>query len=129
MSVIFFASADTQSVPRTSRIIEPFCRWIYPAVTQEQLETVRWVVRKGAHMGVFAILSVLLLYALAAGRPPARRWIPYAWGLAVVFAISDEVHQLFVPGRNGCVRDVLIDAAGAAIGLAVCWVFLKWHKK
>ena len=123
MGLIFSASADTQSVARTSRFLEPFCRWIYPSVTPEQLEAVRWIVRKGAHLGEFAIFGALLFYAL--GR--RRMWL--AWGIAVVYAAADEFHQTFIPGRNGCVQDVLIDAVGAAIGVAVCWGYLKWRER
>jgi VanZ family protein len=39
--------------------------------------------------------------------------------LAVLYAVSDEVHQTFVAGRHGSPRDVLIDAVGAALGLLV----------
>jgi VanZ family protein len=69
------------------------------------------VLRKCAHMTEYAILAVLLLRATSS----------YAWafGLAVVYAASDEVHQLFVRGRHGSPVDVAIDAVGALIGLAV----------
>ena len=36
------------------------------------------------------------------------------------FACSDEFHQLYVPGRNGCVTDVLIDCVGILIGIIIC---------
>lgn len=37
--------------------------------------------------------------------------------ICILYAISDEVHQLFVPGRGGQVRDVIIDSAGAIAGI------------
>lgn len=40
-------------------------------------------------------------------------------------AISDEVHQLFIPGRAGQVRDVIIDSAGAVVGISRSLVFEK----
>jgi VanZ family protein len=64
--------------------------------------------RKLAHAGEYAVLAILLRRALSA---------PAAFGLAVAYAISDEVHQSFVRGREGHPRDVAIDALGAAIGL------------
>jgi VanZ family protein len=69
------------------------------------------VLRKCAHMTEYAILAVLLLRATGS----------YAWAfaLAVAYAASDEVHQLFVRGRHGSPVDVAIDAAGALIGLAL----------
>jgi VanZ family protein len=75
------------------------------------------VLRKCAHMAEYAILAVLLLRATSS----------YAWafGLAVAYAASDEVHQLFVRGRHGSPVDVAIDAVGALIGLAVARTKLR----
>jgi VanZ family protein len=69
------------------------------------------VLRKLAHAGEFALLGALLLRALGAERP--------ALGLGVAYAASDEVHQLFVAGRNGSPLDVSIDAVGVALGVAL----------
>lgn len=125
MFIIFSASADSQSVAHTSRIIEPFCRWLFPNVTVAQVETVQFIVRKGAHMTEYAMLGVLLLYALSAGRGDPRRWISSAWVLSVAYAATDEFHQLFVPGRNASFVDVCIDATGAALGLLACYGVLR----
>jgi VanZ family protein len=127
MCLIFSASADSQSVAHTSQIIGPLCHWLFPNVTFSQVETVQFIVRKSAHMTEFALLAVLLLYALAAGKGDARKWISSAWVLAVAYAAADEFHQLFVPGRNGSVVDVGIDAAGAALGLLVAAQFLRFR--
>jgi VanZ family protein len=44
-----------------------------------------------------------------------------AWTVTVLYAISDEVHQTFVPGRSGRALDVLIDACGALLVGVVLW--------
>ena len=69
------------------------------------------LLRKGAHVFEFAVLGALL--ARATGR-----LLP-AFVLGVLYAASDEVHQHFVPGRDGNPLDVAIDAAGVAIGAAL----------
>ena len=52
-----------------------------------------------------------------------------AWLLAVTYALSDEFHQSFVPGRNPSILDVFIfDGLGAAIGLLLMNYFMK-HKE
>jgi hypothetical protein len=66
------------------------------------------VLRKLAHATEYAILAALLLRAM--------RELP-AWALSVVYAVSDELHQSFVPGRNGAVLDVMIDAIGVVVGV------------
>jgi VanZ family protein len=70
-----------------------------------------YVLRKCAHMTEFAILGILLWRALGAELP--------ALVLAVAYAGTDELHQLFVRGRHGSVIDVGIDTVGVLIGLAL----------
>ncbi|HVM68784.1 MAG TPA: VanZ family protein [Gaiellaceae bacterium] len=74
------------------------------------------VLRKLAHVTEYAILGGLLLRALR-----DRMWLAFALGVA--YAVTDEVHQTFVPGRRGAATDVLIDAVGVALGIAAWrWV-------
>ena len=82
------------------------------------------VIRKIGHMGVFGILATLAWFAIA--RTTARRgsWA-WAFGLTVLYAISDEVHQGFVAGRHPSPADVGIDAAGAMIAIGICLVLVR----
>jgi VanZ family protein len=45
------------------------------------------------------------------------------------YAITDEIHQIFVPGRDGIVFDVIIDTFGAIFGLEICKLLKKITKK
>ena len=67
------------------------------------------VLRKLAHACEFALLGALLLRALRDERA--------ALAAGVAYAISDEVHQIFVPGRVGSPLDVAIDSVGVAVGV------------
>lgn len=69
------------------------------------------VLRKLAHAAEYALLGVLLV------RATARQVVAVA--AAVAYAVTDEIHQAFVPGRQGAVRDVIIDAAGVLVGVYV----------
>ena len=69
------------------------------------------VLRKLAHAAEFAVLGALLLRALAFERP--------ALAVGIAYAATDELHQHFVRGRFGSPLDVLIDAAGVAIGVTL----------
>jgi VanZ family protein len=74
------------------------------------LEAWDLVLRKLAHVTEYAVLGFLLARVVAL--------VP-AFALGVLYAITDELHQTFVAGREGAPRDVAIDAAGVAIGLLV----------
>ena len=82
---------------------------------------------KLGHMAIFGILSLLLWRALARTTTLRRPW---AWALAltVIYAMTDELHQSFVPGRDPSIRDVGIDAAGALIAVVIVGlVGGRWH--
>ncbi|GAB4532846.1 MAG: hypothetical protein Fur0018_21730 [Anaerolineales bacterium] len=67
----------------------------------------------GGHFTGYALLATAWIFALGRSRPGA------AWCLSVLYALSDEFHQYFVPGRASDWQDVLVDALGAAL---VVWV-------
>jgi VanZ family protein len=69
--------------------------------------------RKLAHTGEYAVLGLLL------HRATGRAGLASALG--VLYAVSDEIHQSFVPGRMGSPVDVGIDAVGVVVGV---WA---WH--
>jgi VanZ family protein len=76
--------------------------------------------RKGAHITEYAVLAVLIRYALGPGQPGRLRGqLIVAWTLTALYAVSDEIHQSFVPGRTPAALDVAIDGAGALLGLLV----------
>ncbi|MGL6280029.1 MAG: VanZ family protein [Gaiella sp.] len=72
------------------------------------------LLRKLAHLAEYAVLGFLL------ARAVGSTWVALALG--ALYAISDEVHQTFVPGRAGRPLDVAIDTLGVAIGIAL------WHR-
>ena len=71
------------------------------------------ILRKAAHMAEYGLLWYLWQRALQRPTP----WPAAA--IALAYAASDELHQTFVPGRHGTAVDVLIDAAGIAIAIAL----------
>jgi hypothetical protein len=75
-----------------------------------------FLLRKLAHAAEYAILAALLLRAV--------RELP-AWALSVLYAVSDELHQHFVPGRAGRPLDVAIDATGALVGVLLARRLLR----
>ena len=94
------------------------------ASRQEFAENIDYPVRKCAHAGEYAVLGVLLTMALT----DRRRVMPAA-AIGILYAASDEIHQLFVPGRSGQLRDVLLDSAGVAAGILLAWAVGLLYQK
>ena len=126
MIVIFAASTDMMSAEHTSRFIGPFLRWLVPDISLATIGAVQLLMRKGAHLTEYAVLGALLLRALGSGGARlAGKYLFGAWGVAVMWAALDEFHQAFVASRTGSPVDVMIDAAGALIGLTIYWLLTR----
>lgn len=98
-----------------------------------------------AHFGEYAILAALLCRALVRQCQPERatakpgedelesdinwpsecRLLGLSFGIALLFALLDEVHQEFVPGRDAELADVALDVAGMAAALTV---IRRWYQ-
>ena len=79
------------------------------------------------HFLGYASLAVLLWWGLARREPTAGWPFPAALVGAMAFALSDEWHQAFVPGRTPSLRDLGVDALGAlcALGAVGLWVWVR----
>lgn len=93
-------------------------------------DTLHTLFRKSAHFFAYLVLGLLFARALRKSGVALQRAVFMAFALSVLYAASDEFHQLFIPGRSGELRDVLIDSAGAATGLMAYWLFasFKWQQ-
>jgi VanZ family protein len=78
------------------------------------LGTIDLVGRKLVHAGEYALLTFLWWRAFKTIATP-RAAIVLALGIAVGYAVTDELHQHYVSGRHATPVDVAIDAAGASI--------------
>lgn len=139
MVVIFLFSAqnDTQSGDTSGMVVRWFLSLLYrgfesfsPERQMELLEAWHLLIRKGAHFTEYAVLAVLVANALRiCGK--LRWYLPVA--ISAAYAVTDEIHQYFVPGRACRLLDVTIDTSGAVFGTAVfaLGIFLlnKRHRK
>ncbi len=135
MIVIFmFSNSPGDESGQTSREVgRLFCRIFVPGyeemMFEEQEELALLLdhpIRKLAHFTEYMILGVLMV-----GIPQFTEKADYwkrgliIWGIACLYAISDEVHQLFVPGRDGALKDVLLDCSGALVGVLIGLVVVR----
>jgi len=132
MALIFFLSSQAaeQSAQLSNGITEAIIRIIEKLAPniKPDIGGISYFIRKNAHFTAYMVLGILASNALGRSRTSRRTEMNnniFAFLICVVYAISDEVHQLFVPGRAGQVTDVLIDSAGALIGIAVFFIIRK----
>lgn len=83
------------------------------------------VLRKAGHMAEFGVLSLLVWLAVRQHAVTARTALGVAALTSFLYAISDEVHQRYVPGRTASIRDVGFDTAGIVIALTAALIYKK----
>ncbi len=86
--------------------------------------------RKGAHIFEYAVLAIFWVRVFWIYHKDEENHC-YFWGIfaSFVYAISDEIHQIFVIGRSGKPSDVLIDLLGILLGTAIYWSVVRYRKK
>ena len=93
-------------------------------VKKNIIEELQFITRKSAHFIGYMILGILASGLILYYGNINKKYL-LAFLICVIYAISDEIHQLFVPGRSGQVRDVLIDSAGSLLGIILVMAFVK----
>jgi VanZ family protein len=125
MIVIFWFSAQNAVVSQQmsdgflASLIGRFLDAFLPRLSEKGMQ---FDIRKYAHMSEFFVLAVCaFLYASEYRRwPRDLRASLLAFGFSLLYACTDEVHQIFVPGRACRFTDVLVDGAGIALGVLLC---------
>lgn len=74
------------------------------------------LIRKAAHVTEYGILSILVSYYIWVRGHRGKQFFFLTQLISIGYAITDEIHQIFVPGRAGRITDVLIDSIGCILG-------------
>ena len=93
----------------------------------KKVEPYQKAIRKVAHFTEYAILGILSYIAFLLHKK--KKLVLSATTLCFIYAITDEIHQLFVKGRACRWYDVAIDTAGAFAGIMVLILIIKLYKK
>ncbi len=97
--------------------------------TKKEIKELDHVVRKCAHFSIYLIGGMLIFNFLGLFCIGLKRKIIFSQGLGVLYAITDEVHQLFVMGRGAKPADVFIDSCGVFIGLFVVVLYKCYRNR
>lgn len=134
MVVIFLFSAKPAVTSNdSSKIIAAQVLELYEKITNNEIDTnvrdvildkLNHVVRKSAHYLEYALLAWCICLHLAVLKLGGKKLFAYAILCSAAYALTDEIHQYFVPGRSCQLTDVLLDSFGAATGALL---FLMMH--
>ena len=125
MMMIFVFSSHTaaESSGVSGGLIASFAERLHPGFEemsetdqQQYIESWQFLVRKTAHFSIYALLGLLLCVPVSVVAD--RRYVfPISLLVAGLYAVSDEIHQYFVPERACRVFDIFVDTCGIMTGI------------
>jgi VanZ family protein len=129
-ALIFLFSSESFSSDNTVAVFAPWLHLAFPTWSTDAVELVHHLLRKLGHLSEYFIFALLLMRALRVQVETTlgTRQLFLGIGLTALYAISDELHQAFVPRRSASLGDVLIDVCGGLAG-ALCCYFWSSRKK
>jgi len=121
--VIFCLSTGGFGLSSTKPLLAGALGLFHLTLSKASFEVFHFCVRKAAHLAEYAVFAALLC---ASSKEPQFPWRPRrvlgCFLVAVIYSLTDEYHQSFVPGRNASLTDCGIDAIGAALGILAYYV-------
>jgi VanZ family protein len=123
--IIFSLSNDTaeESSSKSDVVAEEIAEVIYK--DENKKKELVYPIRKIAHGTVYFILNILVMNLLFQLNRMNYKYYLLGILFCILYAISDEVHQLYISGRSGELRDVFIDSMGSILG---CLFYLGIYK-
>lgn len=97
--------------------------------SQQNLKRAEAIIRKIAHFSIYTLVGFLLMCFVSTYHLKEKKRIGISLSIGILYAISDEIHQKFVPGRSCKITDVMIDSMGVLLGILVLLTILEIHKK
>lgn len=83
-----------------------------------------FMVRKASHFLEYFILAILL-FNIIKGKFEIKKVFIISIVIVVLYACTDEIHQIFIPGRTARIKDIFIDTVGGSMGLLVGYFINK----
>lgn len=138
MSFIFFLSAQSaeESSDTSGGLIEAILKIFYPNFEKlamikqtEIISSLQFFVRKAAHFTIYGVLGIFSFFSFVTYKQmTVVLRITLSSALCLLYSVTDEIHQLFVAGRSGELRDVMIDFCGGMLAIAFLYLIIRLSK-
>lgn len=96
--------------------------------SEDTMNILAFIIRKVAHFTLYFILGILIFILLNDYSMMLSKKVIYSIMFCLIYACSDEIHQLFVEGRDGKIFDVFIDMFGSLSSIFIVYLFNKRKK-
>lgn len=139
MALIFSMSAQNaaESSKTSGNVIESVLNVFYPGFDglsederTELIASFQFIARKTAHFSIYAVLGLLSFLTVISYRNLKFGFrIAISAAICLLYAVSDEIHQLFIQGRSCELRDVCIDFCGSLLAITLSALIVRYISK
>lgn len=135
MVAIFYFSSQNQvaSTELSDKVVKPVMNVVEQTqIVGRKLDIFDYFnfserIRDVMHFFEYAVLGILTWLSVETFNTGRKKFVTIIF--CVLYACSDEIHQIFVPGRGASIYDVIIDACGSLIGLGICLLIRKYKRE
>jgi VanZ family protein len=123
-ATIYELSTQTYGSGLTAWLLRQALEFLHISISAAAFQSLHHLIRKLAHLSEYAMFALLLYGALAGGKSYAWQARRAAWciGIAGIYSLTDEFHQLFVPERGASLLDSALDTTGGALAMLVLYL-------
>lgn len=93
------------------------------------LKKIEHIIRKTAHLLLYTLIGIITMSLMCTYNVKGSKRIETSLIVGVVYAVSDEIHQIFIPDRTASIIDVGIDSCGVLVGSLIVFLIFNVIKK
>ena len=130
----FSSENSEQSSMRSGQVIRkivdifPYTKNLSEQTKTKIVKRAQPIIRKLAHFSIYALVGILIMAFVSTYKLLLWKKLVISIMVGLTYAISDEYHQSFVPGRSAEIRDVLIDVSGVIVGIIIVLIIISLYK-
>lgn len=135
-TIFGFSNQDSETSGGISQKVAEYVTKYIPSIQEmeesqkeEVIDKIETVIRKIAHFSIYTLVGILLMSLMCTYKIKEIDKIGISLIIGIIYAISDEIHQAFIPGRGPQLTDVILDSMGVLTGIFISMLLLEMIRK
>ena len=136
VTIFGFSNQNSETSSGLSQKVTNFVGEIVPTIKnmpeaekEKVVDRIESIVRKIAHYSIYTLVGILLMGLMSTYKIKELDRLAISLIIGVIYASTDEIHQVFVPGRGPLITDVILDSMGVLTGIFIVMLVLKIYGK
>ena len=127
--IIFRFSSQNGTDSKTLSInVFPYTKNLSENTKEKMVERSQPIIRKMAHFSIYTAVGILIMAFVSTYDMYLLKKFMISLFVGLIYAISDEIHQSLIPGRDARIFDVCIDTTGVFSGIIIILIVISVYK-